>query len=324
MAKIYITRRIPEAGPEKLRAAGHEVIVSEKDGVLTRDELLGALKEHDPDAVVSLLTDTVDEEVFAAAPNAKIFANYAVGFNNIDLAAAGTRGVVVTNTPDVLTDTVAEHTIALMLTATSRTAEGDRFVRAGRYDGWAPMLLLGSDMRGKTLGIIGCGRIGARVAEIAHKGLGMRIAYTDLAQNPDLEAQVSATYFDSPDALLPEVDVVSIHVPLLEATRHLINAERIARMKPGAYIVNTSRGPVIDEHALTAALKERRIKGAALDVFENEPDLAPGLCELDNVVLTPHIASATEETRGKMSEMVADNILAVLAGQEPPNAVRPR
>jgi glyoxylate reductase len=322
MAKIYITREIPQSGPQLLKDAGHDVVISKKDGVLTREELLIALKENNPDAVLCLLTDKIDAEVFDAAPNAKMFANYAVGFGNLNLDDAKDKGVTITNTPGVLTDTVAEHAIALMLSITSRIAEGDRYTRAGSYDGWGPMLLLGTDLKGKILGVLGAGRIGSRVAEIAHKGLGMKILYYDIKENEFLNNELKAEFRSTPDEVLVDADVVTVHVPLLDSTRHLINAERLAAMKNSAYLVNSSRGPVIDEKALVEALKEGVIKGAALDVFEEEPKLAPGLAELENVVITPHIASATEETRGKMSEMAAQNIIAFLDGKEPPNEVK--
>jgi glyoxylate reductase len=322
MAKhIYVTRSIPESGLRLLKDRGYEVDVSEKDGVLTREELLLALRVKPYDAVVSLLTDAVDAEVFDAAPSAKIFANYAVGYNNIDIDAAKERGVTITNTPGVLTETVAEHTVALMLSMTSRITEGDRFVRAGKYDGWAPLLLLGTDLKGKTLGILGAGRIGQRVAYIAAKGLGMSIVYYDIKQNEDIEREVGAAFYSTVEEVLKAADVVTVHVPLLDATHHLLNTERLAMMKPTAYLVNSSRGPVIDEKALVEALKNGIIRGAALDVFEEEPELAPGLAELENVVITPHIASATEETRGKMSEMVAEDIIAFFGGGEPENKV---
>jgi len=320
MAKIYITRQIPESGPAALRAAGHDVVVSEKNGVLTKDELLEALKENDPDAVLCLLTDKIDAEVFDAAPKAKIFASYSVGFGHMDIAAASERGVTLTNTPGVLTDTVAEHAVAMMLAATSRIVEGDRFTRAGKYEGWGPMMLLGTDLKGKTLGILGAGRIGSRVAEIAHHGLGMSIIYYDIAVRDYMDV-IGATFYDTAEEVLENADVVSIHVPLLDSTRHLINAERIALMKPSAYLVNSSRGPVIEEKALVAALQAGTIKGAALDVYEDEPKLADGLAALENVVITPHIASATEETRGKMSDMAAENIMMFLNGGTPPNIV---
>lgn len=319
--KIYITRRIPESGINLLKDKGYEVDVSEKDGVLSREELLDALRAKPYDGVLPLLTDAIDAEVFDAVPSAKIFANYAVGFNNIDTEEAKKRGVTVTNTPGVLTDTVAEHTVSLMLSITSRISEGDRFVRGGKYDGWAPMLLLGTDLKGKTLGILGAGRIGSRVAHICAQGLGMSIIYYDVKQNEDFEKEHGATFYSSVEEVLKEADVVTVHVPLLDSTRHLINAERLALMKPSAYLVNSSRGPVIDENALVEALKKRTIKGAALDVFEEEPKLASGLAELENVVITPHIASATEETRGAMSDIAAQNIIAFLEGETPPNVV---
>ncbi|PIT91365.1 D-glycerate dehydrogenase [Candidatus Kaiserbacteria bacterium CG10_big_fil_rev_8_21_14_0_10_49_17] len=321
MASIFVTRKIPEIGITKLKNAGHDVVVSEKDGVLSKKELLTSLSLKPYDAVLCLLTDTIDAEVFEAVPAAKIFSNYAVGFNNIDTDAAREKNVVVTNTPGVLTDTVAEHTAALMLSITSRIAEGDRFIRAGRYDGWAPLLLLGTDLKGKTLGILGAGRIGTRVAEIAAHGLGMKIIYYDIKENEAIESAVGATFKKTVEEVLKEADVVTVHVPLLDSTRHLINKERLAMMKQSAYLINSSRGKVIDESALTEALKEGTIKGAALDVFEDEPKLSPGLAALENVVLTPHIASATEETRGKMAEIAAQAIIDVLEGREPEHRV---
>ncbi len=322
MPSIYVTRKIPDAGLALLRGKGYEVDVSPKDGVLTKDELVAALKAKSYDAVLCLLTDTIDAEVFDAAPAAKIFANYAVGFDNIEVSEAKKRSVFITNTPDVLTNTVAEHTFALMLTAAHRIVEGDAFTRAGRYEGWAPELLLGTDMSGKTLGILGLGRIGSRVAEHAVKGFGMNVLYYDVKRNEDFEKEYGATFRENPEAILREADFVSVHVPLLDSTRHLINAERLALMKKGAILVNTSRGPVIDEAALVEALKNKTIRAAALDVFENEPALADGLRGLPNIVLTPHLASATEETRGAMSRLAAENIIMALEGKIPPNAVK--
>ncbi len=319
MAQVYITRRIPERAEELLRAEGHEVTVSEKEGALTRAELLEALREKPYDAVISLLTDTIDGEVFDAVPSAKIFANYAVGFNNIDLVAAKERGVVVTNTPGTLTDTVAEHAIGMMLALTSRLVEGDRFMRAGKYGGWEPMLLLGMDVRGKTLGLVGAGHIGIRTAEIAHKGLGMHIVYTDVAEVPELHTALQAKYVATVEELIAESDVVSLHVPLLPSTRHLMNEARLGLLKKSAYLINTSRGPVIDESALVRALEQKSFAGAALDVFENEPALAPGLVALENVLLTPHIASATEGARLEMAEIAVANVVAVLKGEAPLN-----
>lgn len=317
-----MTRRIPVRAEEMLRAAGHIVTVSSKDGVLTKDELKAALAQAPYDAVVSLLTDTLDAEVIAAMPlSVKIIANYAVGYNNIDLAAAHARGIVVTNTPDVLTATVAEHTVALILTLASRIAEGDRFIREGKFVGWDPLLLLGTDLKGKTLGILGAGRIGSEVGRMLHNGFGMEVIYSDVKENEALQAVCSATFCMTPEEVLERADVVSIHVPLLPTTRHLINAERLSKMKKNALLVNTSRGPVVDELALVEALKEGTIRGAALDVFEFEPEVTPGLLSLPNVVLNPHLASATEETRTKMAEMVATNIIETLADRTAPNIV---
>lgn len=320
MAKIYITRNIPEEGLELLREAGHTVIVSEKDGVLAKEELVTALKKESYDAVLCTLSDTIDEKVMDAAPGAKIFANFAVGYDNIDMSAAKERGVTVTNTPDALTDAVAEHTFALMLALARRIPESDRFIRAGKYTGWGPMLLLGVLLKGKTLALVGMGRIGSRVAELA-ACFGMHIAYCDTKRNEKLEQKMHAEWCDTPEALFERADFISLHVPLLETTRHLINAERLARMKKTAFLINTSRGGVIDEEALVRALQNGVIRGAALDVFEHEPALAPGLTEFENVVLTPHTASATEEARASMSRIAAGNILAHLRGETPNNIV---
>lgn len=321
MASIYVTRKIPDIGIDLLRAAGHEVVISEKDGVLTRAELLQALKEKEYDAVLCLLTDPIDSEVYDAVPSAKIFANYAVGYNNIDVEAAKAKGVTITNTPGVLTDTVAEYALSLILAVTKRIAEADRFTRAKKYEGWAPELLLGSDMKGKTLGILGAGRIGTGVAVRARKGFDMNVIYYDIKPNEFIEKDADATFRETVDEVLKEADVVTVHVPLLDSTKHLINAERLALMKPSAYLVNTSRGPVVDENALVDALKNGVIRGAGLDVYEEEPKLAKGLVDLPNVVITPHIASATDETRGKMSEIAAQNIIDFLAGETPQNTV---
>jgi lactate dehydrogenase-like 2-hydroxyacid dehydrogenase len=321
MGAVFVTRKIPEEGLQLLRGAGHDLTISEKDGVLTREELVAALSEKPYDAVLCLLTDKIDGGVFDAVPTAKIFANYAVGFDNVNLDDAKTRGVTITNTPDVVNDTVAEHTIALMLAITSRIAEGDRFLRAGKYHGWEPMMLLGTDLKGKTLGLLGAGHIGARVAAIARVGFGMDIIYYDIKRNETFEQSSGAAFRASVEEVLKEADVVTVHVPLLDSTRHLINAERLAMMKKTAYIVNTARGPVIDEAALVAALKNDTIQGAALDVFEKEPALAPGLAELENVVITPHIASASHEARAAMSRLAGENIVDYLNGAEPKNRV---
>lgn len=323
MAKIFVTRPIPEAGINTLKEKGYEVVVSAYDRVLTKEELITALRGQNYDAVLCLLTDKIDGEVLdTAGKQVKIFANYAVGFDNIDLKAAEERGMMITNTPGVLTNTVAEHTFALMLAVAHRIAEADRFTRAGKYEGWAPMLLLGNDVSGKTIGIVGLGRIGSRVAHHAVKGFDAKVIYHDIKRNEDFEKEFGAVYKEKLEDLLKEADFVSIHVPLLDATRHLINAERLKVMKPTAYLINTSRGPIVDEAALVGALKNKTIRGAAIDVFENEPKLAPGLAGLENVIITPHIASGTEETRSAMAELAAQNIIAALEGKEPPNLVK--
>ena len=273
--------------------------------------------------MLCLLTDRVDDEIFeAAGKQCKIFANYAVGFDNIDVAAAKKRGILITNTPGVLTDTVAEHTFTLMLSIAHRVSEADRFTRAGRYHGWAPMLLLGADLSHKTIGIVGLGRIGSRVAHHAAKGFDAKVIYYDVKKNEEFEREFGAEYKPTIEDLLREADFVSLHVPLLESTRHLMNRERLKFMKPTAYLINTSRGPVVDEKVLAEALRNGTIRGAALDVFENEPAIEPELLKLENVILTPHIASATEETRSKMAEMAADNIIAALSDKTPPNLVK--
>jgi glyoxylate reductase len=318
--KIFVTRNISDKGLNMLRSKGYDVDISPRNQPLEKKELIKFLKKKPYDAVLCLLTDTIDKEVFDACPTAKIFANYAVGFNNINLEDARTFGITITNTPGGLTDTVAEHTFALILALTSRIVEGDMYVKKGNYKGWDPLLLLGTDLEGKTLGILGTGHIGSRVARIA-KGFGMKVVYYDIKRNEQLEAECGAQFSDNIEDVLKFADIVSMHVPLLDSTRHMINAERLSLMKPTAYLVNTARGPVIDEDALVDALQRGSIRGAGLDVFENEPKLAKGLTKLSNVVLTPHIASSTESTRQEMSFMAANNLIEFLEGRVPPNVV---
>lgn len=323
MSKIFVTRKIPAAGINKLKEKGYEVVISPHNRVLTREELIESIKGKNFDALLCLLTDHIDKEIMeSAGPQLKIIANYAVGFDNIDLKTAKEKGIMVTNTPEVLTNTVAEHTFALMLAISHRIVEADKFTREGKYKGWEPDLLLGNDLFGKTIGIVGLGRIGSRVAYQAARGFDAKVIYYDIKRNEEFEKKFSAAYKENLEELLKEADYVTLHVPLLPTTRHLINEEKLKLMKKSAYIINTSRGAVVDEKALVKALKEKWIKGAALDVFENEPKIAPGLSELDNVILTPHIASATEETRTKMSELVAENIIAAMEGKTPPNLVK--
>ncbi len=322
MSKVFVTRAIPDSGILALKGAGHEVVVSSKDGVLTKDELKAELKKTPYDAVLCLLTDHIDADIFdAAGKQCKIFANYAVGFDNIDIKTARARNLIVTNTPDVLTETVAEHTFALMLAVAHRIAEADRFVRRGLYTGWAPMLLLGSNLSGKVLGIVGLGRIGTRVAHYAVRGFGMSVIYYDVKRNEQFEKEYGAKFYATVEDLLAIADFVTLHVPLLDSTKHLMTDARIRMMKKTAYLVNTSRGSVIDERALGLALLDGAVAGAALDVFELEPAIDKHLLESERAILTPHIASATETTRQKMSQIAATNIIEALAGRVPPNIV---
>ena len=317
--KIFVTRIVPEAGIKMLKDKGYEIAVNPEDRVLTKEELITALKDQNYDALFCLLTDKIDSEVMDSfGPQLKVVANMAVGFDNIDAQEAKKRGIIITNTPGVLTDTVAEHTFSLMLSIAHRIPEADKFTRALKYQGWAPMLLLGSDLSGKILGVVGLGRIGSRVAHHAVKGFEMKVLYYDVNRNEEFEKEFGAVYV-SLDDLLKQSDFVSIHVPLLPATQHLINAEKLKLMKPTSYLINTSRGSIIDEAALAMALADKTIKGAALDVFEFEPKITPELLSIDNVILTPHIASATEETRSKMSVLAATNIIEALEGRIPPN-----
>ncbi len=322
MKKIYVTRLIPESAIAMLRERGYEVDVSSYDDVLTKDELKKELKKKEYDAVLCLLTDKIDADIFDVAPKAKIFANFAVGYNNVDVEAAKERGVTITNTPEVLTATVAEHTFALMMAIARRVVEADKFMRSGKFRNWEPFMLLGTDLTRKTLGILGAGRIGTRVAHHGRRGFEMKIIYYDVQRNEYLEKNYDAKYFATPEEVLKEADFVSVHVPLLPSTTHLINAKHLKLMKKTAYLINTSRGPVIDEAALVIALKEKWIAGAALDVFEHEPKLSPGLSELDNVIITPHIASATLATRVAMAELASKNIIEYLEGREPPNRIK--
>ena len=315
---VYVTRLIPQPGIDLLKKHCKIVDINPDDRVLTRAELLRNVKGRD--AVLCLLTDRIDDEVFAAAaPQCRIFANYAVGFNNVDVEAAKRRKVRVSNTPGVLTDATADMAWALLFAASRRIAESDKFMRTGRWAGWGPMQFLGQDITGRTLGVIGVGRIGANFA-LKSAGFSMKVLYTDMASSLELESKLGARKVPL-DELLRESDFISVHVPLMPETTHLISRKQFEMMKPTAVLVNTSRGPVVDEKALVEALRAGRIAAAGLDVYEEEPKAAPGLLELDNVVACPHTASATIETRTKMALMAAKNLIAALEGREPPNAV---
>lgn len=275
------------------------------------------------DALVSLLSDEIDAEIFDAARELKIVSQLAVGFDNIDVKEATKRGIYVTNTPGVLTETTADFAWALLMAVARRVVEADKYVRAGDWKvGWHPNMLLGRDVYGETIGIVGAGRIGCAVARRA-RGFDMKILYYDVVPRPDLEKELGARRMDL-DELLEESDFVSVHVPLMKATHHLINADKLKLMKETAYIINNSRGPVIDEKALYRALKEGTIAGAAIDVFEQEPTPKDNpLLELENVIVTPHISSSSHKTRSKMAEMVAENLVAFFEGRNPPNLVNP-
>ena len=285
-----------------------------------REELLRRVA--DKDALICLLTEKVNDELLDRAPKLRIAATVSVGYDNIDVAACTRRKIVATHTPGVLDDTTADFAFALLMAIARRIVEGDAWMRSGTWPGWNLDQLCGSDVSGKTLGIIGFGRIGRAMAKRA-QGFDMRILYTDaMRAAPEVERDLHAEYVDR-DRLLAAADFVSVHVPLLPETRRLINAATLAKMKPGSYLINTSRGPVVDEAALVAALDAKRIAGAALDVFENEPKAHPALVARTDVILTPHIASASVETRTKMAVIAAENVIALFDGRRPPNTLNP-
>jgi glyoxylate reductase len=302
---VFVARRIPSVAVARLEETC-DIEVHSGDGDLSQDELIARLQGKR--GLLSILTTPVNRAVLEAAPDLKVVANVAVGYNNIDVAAARERGVVVTNTPDVLTEASADLTWALILGITRRIVEGDRLVRAGRWKGWALDFMLGSDLRGKQLGVIGFGRIGQAVAARAG-AFGMRVAYQSRKAIGPADYEPMAY-----DRLMATSDVVTLHCPLTDETRHLIDQKSLARMKRGAYLINTARGAVVDDAALVWALKNRIIAGAALDVYENEPLVHPELLTLENVVLAPHLGSATTETRTAMAELAVRNVLAVLSG----------
>jgi glyoxylate reductase len=308
MATILVTRRLPSSVLSKLKAVG-EVDLYTGDAAIPRPELLARIAGKD--ALVCLLTDRVDREIIDAALQLKIVANVAVGFNNVDVAYARSRGIVVTNTPDVLTEAVADFTWAMILTITRRVSEGERLVRSGRWGGWALDQLLGMELRGKQLGLVGTGRIARAVATRAG-AFGMRVVFAARRHIDSFDGDLISL-----DRLLVSSDVVSLHVPLTPETTHLIDRKSLARMKRSAYLINTSRGPVVDEEALAWALQNHLLAGAALDVYEREPAVHPDLLQLETVLLVPHLGSATTETRTAMADLAAENVLAVLAGRPP-------
>lgn len=317
--RILVTKRVFPEAVELLRR-GFDVDYNDTDRVLPAEELLQ--RARGAAAVVSQLTDRLGADVIAQLDGVRVIANVAVGYDNIDVAAATARGIAVTNTPGVLTETTADFAFALLMAAARRIPEAHAFVHSGQWRTWIIDLLAGQDVHGATLGIFGLGRIGAAVARRG-RGFGMRILYCDdQPAPPELERELEARRVSKED-LLRESDFVSLHVPLTPATRHLIGAAELARMKPTAILVNTARGPVVDENALAEALEKRAIWAAALDVFEQEPGVHPKLLELPNAVLAPHIASASFATRRRMSVMAAENAIAALSGRRPPNLVNP-
>jgi glyoxylate reductase len=311
MATIVLTHHIPEPGPAILEAAGR-VLVREAADPGDEDELIALLEGTD--AVVSMLTDPLTARVMEACPTLKVVGNFAVGTDNIDLTAAARLGIWVTNTPGVLTDATADLTFALILAATRRVVEADRLVRAGGFDRWAPDFMLGSSLHGKRLGIIGLGRIGAAVARRA-AAFGMEVGYVSRSAHP--EAGTHGWKRMELDELLSTSHIVSLHLPLTEETKRLIDARALSLMRTDAFLVNTSRGEIVDEAALASALAGRRLRGAGLDVFENEPSVHPALLDLDNVVLLPHLGSATNEARTEMSKIVTTDVARALAGKPP-------
>lgn len=317
--KVVVTRKIPEIGINLLKKAGFKVVINPFDRVLKREELKKMVKGAH--AILSLLTDKIDGGILdAAGPQLKVVANYAVGYDNFKLDDFKTRKIYATNTPGVLTETVAEHAIGMLFAIAQRIVEADEFVRQGKFKGWGPMLFLGTDVRNKTLGIVGLGRIGAEVAKRMMDGFGLKIVYYDVKRNYQLEKELKIQYVPFKQ-LLKKADFISIHVPFLPTTHHLFTLKEFKLMKRTAYIVNTARGAVIKESDLVKALKTGLIQGAALDVYEFEPKVTPELLKLPNAVLLPHIASASIETRSKMAEMAAKNIIAVLKGKKPLNPI---
>lgn len=318
MARIVVTGKIPAGGLARLKAE-HDVDAWEQDSPISRAELLTKVKGAD--AIVSLLTEKIDDELLAAAGDQlKSVSNVAVGYNNIDVPACEKRGVIVTNTPGVLTEATADIAMSLILMVTRRLSEGERVIRSKQPWQWGMFYMLGSAIQGRQLGVVGMGQIGIATARRA-KAFGMNIAYTRRTPLEDHVIEELDAKFMSMDELIESSDVLSLHCPYSPATHHLIAENQLARMKPTAYLINTARGPIVNEQHLVDALKAGKLAGAGLDVFENEPTVNPGLLDLDNVVLLPHLGSATVETRAAMADMAATNALAILAGKTAPNQV---
>lgn len=318
--KIYITRKLPQPAIDLLKKY-FILEVYEKDRPIEKKELKKIL--HNKTGLIPLLTDNIDKEIMDSAPMLKIIANYAAGYNNIDIAEATKRGIMVTNTPDVLTETTADLTFGMIISIARRIGEAERFLRKGKFKGWGPMLFLGSDVHHKTIGIIGMGRIGRAVARRA-MGFGMKILYYDVIRLPSQQEKILSLHYKPIDYILKKADFITLHTPLTKETYHLFSHREFNLMKKTAFLINTARGPVVDEQALIKALRDKKIAGCALDVFENEPKISKDLLKMENVLLLPHIGSATLETRMNMALMCAENLItALIKHKTPPNLVNP-
>lgn len=318
MKNIFISGKIPEDAYYMLLEK-HNVIMNRSEKPIPKDQLIQAIKGKD--ALLCILSDKVDREVIESNPDLKIIANYGAGFDNIDLKAASENNIIVTNTPLVSTVSTAELTFALILGISRRVAEGDRLVRAGSFEGWAPMFHLGTELKGKKLGVVGMGNIGKNVASIG-RAFGMEILYHNRSRLSEIEERKHGLEYMSKEELLVNSDIVTLHLSYNKDLKHYVGREELNMMKTTAYLINAARGPLVDEHALLDALWERKIAGAALDVFECEPAITKGLESLDNVLLTPHIGNATIEARTQMAIMAAENILEALDGERPKNFIQ--
>ena len=315
--RVFVTRRLPEGGLRILEGAPdvEEVRVSPEDRPLRKEEIIAGVRGCE--GLISILHDRIDDAMMAAADRLKVISNYAAGLDNVDIPAATRRGIRVTHTPGVLTEATADLAWALILAAARRIVEGDRLVRGGGFSGWGPNLLVGGAVGGKRLGVVGAGRIGTAVA-LRSRGFGMEVLYASRRTNPKIESELGARQADL-DTLLSESDFVTLHCPLTPETRGMIGEGAFRRMKPTAYLINTARGPIVDEAALARALWEGRIAGAGLDVFEREPKVHPDLLGLPNVVLAPHAGSATREARLAMADLACENLIRALRGERPPH-----
>ncbi len=317
---IYITRKIPEPGLKILDEHNIKYDIGNFKKPPTKKDLIKALKKKNYVGVISFLTDKIDAEVMEACPNIKIFSNFAVGYDNLNIEEAKKRSIFLTNTPGTSAMAVAEHTVALMLALTTRLVEGDEYMRRGKYKGWDPNIFIGTDLHDKTIGLIGAGQIGTEVAKMLRYGFGANIIYSDIKRNTDLENIDGIVRRETAD-VIKESDIVSLHVPLLPSTHHLINMEVLKTMKPTAFLINTSRGPVVDEKALIEALEKDIIRGAGLDVYEFEPKLSKGLTKLPDVIITPHIASSRQSARDMMAVIASKNIVSFIETGNPINNI---